>query len=137
MVGEPEKKEEKKISVSITKFWGTLRGSNRIILTLGVMASFLAGLLLPSIALVMGSVTGAFDPSNGTSINEIMGRLLKNILGVSAVIWFFGYIQYAFMQQIAETIAIDLRGKYLRALLRQEVAFFEMNNVETMPTDIG
>ena len=101
------------------------------------MASFLAGLLLPSIALVMGSVTGAFDPSNGTSINEIMGRLLKNILGVSAVIWFFGYVQYAFMQQIAETIAIDLRGKYLRALLRQEVAFFEMNSVETMPTDIG
>jgi ABC-type bacteriocin/lantibiotic exporter with double-glycine peptidase domain len=25
----------------------------------------------------------------------------------------------------------------LRALLKQEVAFFEMNNVETMPTDIG
>jgi ABC-type bacteriocin/lantibiotic exporter with double-glycine peptidase domain len=41
------------------------------------------------------------------------------------------------MQQISETIAIDLRGKYLRALLKQEVAFFEMNSVETMPTDIG
>jgi hypothetical protein len=34
------------------------------------------------------------------------------------------------MQQLAEIIAIDLRGQYLRALLKQEVAFFEMNNVE-------
>ena len=38
---------------------------------------------------------------------------------------------------MSEVIAIDLRGKYLRALLRQEVAYFERNNVESMPSDIG
>ena len=134
--GDSEKKKEE-ISIPITKFWSTLRGYNRCILTFGILASFVAGLLLPSIAIVMGSVTGAFDPSNGTSINEIMGALLKNILAVAMTIWVFGYIQYAFMQQISESIAIDLRGKYLRSLLKQEVAFFEMNSVETMPTDIG
>jgi hypothetical protein len=38
---------------------------------------------------------------------------------------------------VAEKLAINLRGKYLRALLKQEVSFFEKNNVETMPSDIG
>ena len=66
-----------------------------------------------------------------------MGGLLKKILAVAITLWFFGYVSYSFMQQIAEIIAIDLRGKYLRALLKQEVSFFEMNNVEQMPTDIG
>ena len=38
---------------------------------------------------------------------------------------------------MAEKIAYDLRGKYLKALLKQEIAFFEKNNVESMPSDIG
>jgi hypothetical protein len=32
---------------------------------------------------------------------------------------------------------MNLRGKYLRALMIQEVEYFERNNVASMPTDIG
>ena len=114
--GEEEKAREP-ISLPIMKFYSVLEGKHRVMLAIGFFASFAAGLLMPSIALVMGNVTGAFDPSSENSIDEIMGDLLKKILAVAMTLWFFGYVQYAFMQQLAEIIAIDLRGKYLRALL--------------------
>ena len=133
---EPVKKEES-ITLPLSKFFGILTGKNKIMLVIGLFSSLMAGILMPSISVVMGSVTGSFEPNNEKSIDEIMGDLIKKIIAVAMVLWFFGYVQYAFMQQLAEIIAIDLRGKYLRALLKQEIAFFEMNNVETMPTDIG
>jgi ABC-type multidrug transport system fused ATPase/permease subunit len=34
-------------------------------------------------------------------------------------------------------IAIDLRSRYLSSLLKQEISYFEMNSVESMPSDIG
>ena len=73
-----------------------MTGKYRVMLVLAFMASFIAGLLLPSIAIVMGSVTGAFDPAKGQDIGDIMGDLLKKILAVAMTIWFFGYVQYGF-----------------------------------------
>ena len=46
-------------------------------------------------------------------------------MALGIAIWIAAFIYYSLMQQLAEIIAIDLRGKYLRALMRQEVAFFE------------
>jgi hypothetical protein len=51
--------------------------------------------------------------------------LLWKIIVLGLAVWITAYIYYSLMQQLAEIIAIDLRGKYLRALMKQEVAFFE------------
>jgi ABC-type dipeptide/oligopeptide/nickel transport system permease subunit len=67
-------------------------------LGVGFIASFIAGMLQPSLAVVMGSVTGTFDPRKGQAIDEIMSELLLKILAVALTIWVFSYIQYAFMQ---------------------------------------
>ena len=58
------KKEEIK-SLPLGKFYGTLNGGHKVMLGIGLVSSFVAGLLIPSIAVVMGSVTGSFDPRNG------------------------------------------------------------------------
>jgi ABC-type multidrug transport system fused ATPase/permease subunit len=114
-----------------------LSGSRRIMLFVGVLSAFCAGLLFPSIAVIMGEVLSNFDPANATNVDELMRQLLLTILLISSILWICGYLFYAFMQHIAETIAIELRGKYLRALMIQEVEFFERNHVESMPSDIG
>ena len=101
------------------------------------MSAFCAGLGYPSLAIVLGSITNSFDPNSESSIKNTMLDLLKNILIVAFCLWLLGYLYYALFQQLAERIAYDLRGKYLRALLKQEVGFFEKNNVESMPSDIG
>ena len=66
----------------------------------------------------MGEVTDAYDPSNTGLINELMLKNLKWICMFGAYIWVTGYVYYALFERIAETVAIDLRGKYLRALLK-------------------
>ena len=66
-----------------------------------------------------------------------MFDLFWKILLVASCIWVEGYLYYGFMQQVAEEVTIDLRANFLRALLQQEVAFFEQNNVEQMPSDVG
>lgn len=66
-----------------------------------------------------------------------MVTLLKQILIIAAIIWVIAYMNFALLQQSAEKLTIRLRGMYLKSLLKQEVAFFEKNNVEQMPSDIG
>jgi ATP-binding cassette, subfamily B (MDR/TAP), member 1 len=124
-------------SIPIRQFFTLLSGRYKVMVIVAYIAAFCAGLGFPSIALVMGSITKTFDPSGTGSIAENMFALFKNIMIIAAVMWCLGYIYYSFFQHIAEKIAYELRGKYLRALLRQEVSYFELNNVEAMPSDIG
>lgn len=63
--------------------------------------------------------------------------LIKFIAVVSAILWLFGYLQYAFMQAVAESLSFDLRTRYLNQLLKQEVAFFEGQQIEALPSQIA
>ena len=63
--------------------------------------------------------------------------LLWKIIVLGIAVWITAFIYYSLMQQLAEIIAIDLRGKYLRALMKQEVAYFEQNNVAAGCIQIG
>jgi ABC-type bacteriocin/lantibiotic exporter with double-glycine peptidase domain len=51
--------------------------------------------------------------------------------------WFFAYVYYAFWQHLAQNVSFDLRSRYLHAILRQEVSYFEKENVEQLPSQIG
>jgi ABC-type multidrug transport system fused ATPase/permease subunit len=56
---------------------------------------------------------------------------------VGAICWFFTYVYAAFWQHLAENISFNLRTRYLRALLKQEIAFFEKQNIEALPSMIA
>ena len=136
-VDKKDDKPKESESISVNKFFTVLSPGNKVLVGVAYASAFLAGLGYPSIALVMGSITKTFDPQSKDSISDVMLELLQNIMIIAFSLWALGYLYYALFQQIAERIAYDLRGKYLRALLYQEVAFFEKNNVESMPSDIG
>jgi ABC-type bacteriocin/lantibiotic exporter with double-glycine peptidase domain len=42
----------------------------------------------------------------------------------------FSYVLYAFWSHLAQNITIDLRKRYIEALMHQEIAYFETNKVE-------
>jgi ABC-type multidrug transport system fused ATPase/permease subunit len=52
-------------------------------------------------------------------------------------IWIFGYMYFAFWQHLAENISFDLRKRFLAKLLVQEIAYFEKQQVEALPSLIG
>jgi len=121
----------------MAKFFSLLSTSDKCLLYISYISSLVTGLFIPSVALVLGAVINSYDPASTSTVEEIMLELVWMALVVCAIIWIFGFISYSSFQLLAEKVAIDLRAKYLRALMSQEVAFFEMNNVESMPSDMG
>lgn len=82
-------------SVGAYEFFRTLKGFDRVLLVIGFVFCLANGLVYPSIGLVMGEVTGAYDPKNADKVDDIMLALLKNICLVGAFLWFSGYVYYA------------------------------------------
>lgn len=88
-------------------------------LSIGTLGAVIAGLLLPSISLIMGSIAGNFgdNTTSGTDMKDEIASLSKIVGLISAIIFVFSYVFFAFWQHLAENISLNLRKIYLRALL--------------------
>jgi len=118
--------------ISFHRFFEHNSRKDNIMMTIGTISAIIAGLFLPSISLIMGSIANNFgdgdiDPSE---MSELVAQTSKLVILVSVVIFVFGYIFFAFWQHLAENISLNLRKLYLRALLNQEVAYFEKIKIE-------
>lgn len=56
---------------------------------------------------------------------------------IAITLFGFAYMLYAFWSHLAQNITTDLRKKYIKALMHQEIAYFEINKVEQMPAQIA
>ncbi|CDW86105.1 abc transporter [Stylonychia lemnae] len=133
------KSEEPRVeSLPLRKFYSYTNKKDKIMIIIGTLAAVATGILLPCFALIIGDLGEAFLPSNEPDYKR---RLLKEISGQMALLavgtWIAGYIYYAFWQHIAENISYDLRLRYLKALLQQEVEFLEQIKIQTLPSQIG
>ena len=101
-------------------------------LSIGTLGAVIAGLLLPSISLIMGSIAGNFgdNTTSGTDMQDEIASLSKIVGLISAIIFVFSYVFFAFWQHLAENISLNLRKIYLRGLLNQEIAYFEHIQIE-------
>ena len=128
--------EEKK-PISFFTFFRYLSTADRVLLYLGTLASILAGMILPSISVIMGNVTAAFTGGGSSSIVDEMNFIASYVVMISVGLFITSYIFFAFWSHLAENIAIDLRRRYLKALMRQEIGFFEKNKVEQIPVQMA
>ena len=102
------------------------------------MAAVLCGILVPSISIFLGEISNAYNTKQATlDTKRIMKMLIIYINLVGFGCFIFGYIYYAFWQHVAENVTFDIRSRYLRSILKQEISFFEMQNVEQMPSLMG
>lgn len=62
--------------------------------------------------------------------------IFVSLIQIAFVLAVFGVSSHQIFNNIAEEITKDLKGQYLRALLQQEVYYFEENEVESIPDDI-
>lgn len=70
----------------------------RILWITGAFCSALTGLALPSFAVVFGEVVKTFDPTNATTLDDLMVALLKQIMIIAGIIWIIAYFNYALLQ---------------------------------------
>ena len=84
----------------------------------------------------MGNIATAFSgagSSGGGDIISNMSYIASYVILIAMTLFIFSYMFYAFWQHLAENIVTDLRKRYIYALMRQEIAFFEKNKVEELP----
>lgn len=120
------------MKASINRFFTYNSRNDWWLLAIGTVAAIIAGILIPSISLIMGTIAGAFgdeglDPSKMT---EEIAKTTKIVGFIAVGIFLFAYIFFAFWAHLAENLTLKLRSAYLRALLRQEVGFFEQRHIE-------
>jgi ABC-type multidrug transport system fused ATPase/permease subunit len=66
-----------------------------------------------------------------------MSTIAAIVMMIAMALFIFSYIFYAFYQHLAENICLDLRKRYISALMRQEIGYFETNKVEQIPAQIS
>ena len=129
--GEPK-------TISFFTFFRYLSPHDKVLLYTGTAAAVLAGMILPSIALIMGNVTAAFtDGASKQTIIDQMNFIASYVVMISVGLFITSYVFFAFWSNLAENIVIDLRKRYMQALMRQEIGFFEKNNVEQIPVQMA
>lgn len=124
----------------ISKFFKYISLQDKLLLTFGTISAILAGAILPSVSLIMGNVANAFTGGGGGGGSDIisnMSFIASYVVLIATSLFTFSYLFFAFWQHLAENIVTDLRKRYIRALMRQEIAFFEKNKVEELPAQMS
>ena len=117
--------------VSMSKIYSVLSPCDRCLAKFALTVAFIAGAVLPLQSIVSGEIIAVFFAVKSPEESE---EKLKDILpllcGIAGGIFATSTIYYGIIQVISHKVTLVLRGKYLRALIKQEVGYFEKNNVE-------
>jgi ATP-binding cassette subfamily B (MDR/TAP) protein 1 len=87
---------------------------------------------------LIGDVIDAFGPT--VTPEEALRQIEKICIifvGIGLGILLFGYIFYAFLLIFSERVAKRTRIAYLRAIIKQEVAWFDMRNYQELTSRIS
>ena len=102
------------------------------------MFSILSGVVLPFYAVVLRKVVQAFDPRID---DDERGAIMRDFIWAIALIcvatYLCSYLGYSSMQISAERVSFKLRARYLSNLMKQEIAFFEKQQIEALPSKIS
>ena len=123
--------------IKFKKYFSYLRTTDKVLLYTGTASAILAGAILPSISIVMGSVAVAFSSGSSSDILTQMKSLASAVMLIALFVFAFSYVFFAFWQHLALNITNDLRKRYIAALMHQEVGYFEVNKVEQIPAQIA
>ena len=104
----------------------------------GILFSLLAGCVMPCYAIIIGQIVKMFDPTlSGDERRDMMIDFIYAVVIICVAAYVTAYLGYAFMQISAEKLSFKLRAKYLQALMKQEVAYFEKQQIEALPSKMA
>ncbi|CAJ0575491.1 unnamed protein product, partial [Mesorhabditis spiculigera] len=127
------------------KLWHFATGYDYLLFGIGALSSFIHGAGFPLLAIVLGGMTTVFlqaqnsefvvgpgnvDPQGMPGITrEAFDAQVVTFciyyLALGALMFVTSYIQIACMESFAERMVHQLRQNYLKAILRQQVAWFD------------
>ncbi|CAM6099091.1 unnamed protein product [Calypogeia fissa] len=125
---ERKKKDEAIQTVSLRKLFEFADGIDVLLMIVGSIGAIGAGVAQPLMTLLFGELINAFGQNYATSTHRLVHEVNKVVLdfvylgigcGVGA------YLEVACWTIAGERQAARIRCKYLRAILRQDILFFD------------
>lgn len=83
--------------IQFSKFFSFIKPRDKSLMIIGTISAIIAGVILPCMAIAMGSVTNAFDPLETADDRLNTMRLICLyicLVGIGG--WVFGYVYFAF-----------------------------------------
>ena len=129
--------EQRPESIGFFTFFRFMGTFEKTLFGIGTFAAIIAGMILPSISLIMANVAQAFSGGNSSGVAGNMNFIASYVIIIAVALFTFSYIFFSFWQQLAENIIIDLRKRYLKSLMTQEIGYFDQNRVEQIPSQMA
>ena len=131
------KKPEKQISFFAIFRFATRK--DKLIIAIGCLAGLAEGACQPLFAILFGNITnslGGEGASFDTFVDDAADLAVKYIyVGLLGLVG--GYLGYSTWMRTGEKTAIDIRKRYFRSLLQQEIAFYDEINPNELSTRIA
>ena len=105
---------------------------------IGTVGSAIDGAAMPLFALLLGNVAADFGPGHtGQEIFDAAATICWEFVLVGVGSWIVSYFGFAFWMISGERQSIEVRKRYFKSLLSQEIAFFDSINPNEMSTKIA
>ena len=116
---KPGEKPVKLLKVSYMDLFKYSPAKDKCQIRLGILFSFLAGMVMPGYAIIIGQIVKMFDPSlSGDERRDMMISFIYAVVIICIAAYFTSYLGYALMQISAEKLSFRLRAKYLSSLMK-------------------
>ncbi|CAO2166051.1 unnamed protein product [Urochloa humidicola] len=129
-----EKREEKKANggdagdkrVPFTGLFRYADGTDVLLMLLGTVGALANGVSQPMMTVIFGQVINAFG---GAAVDDVLSRVNKAVLnfvylGIATAV--VSFLQVSCWTMTGERQATRIRSLYLKSILRQEIAFFDV-----------
>jgi len=133
----PPKAQKEELAIS---FWSLLRYStwkDIIYMIIGTIGSALDGTTMPLFAIFFGSVPDDFISGDGEKIVHAAAKLGLNFLYLGIGSFITAYLGFVCWMIVGETQGIEIRKRYFKSLLQQDIAFYDSINPNELSTKIS
>ncbi|CAH1437657.1 unnamed protein product [Lactuca virosa] len=109
-------------------------GADMFLMTLGFLGAVGDGISMPTMLLITSKIMNNIGDSSSSSMTSFTDKINQNAVNLCYMaigIWVSCFLEGYCWARTAERQASRLRAAYLKAVLRQEVAYFDLNVTST------
>ncbi|KAF0933166.1 hypothetical protein E2562_014155 [Oryza meyeriana var. granulata] len=109
-------------------------------MAVGVVAAVANGVAMPFLAFLIGELVDAFGAADRAHVVHVVSKISVRFAYVAIGSGIAGFLQVSCWMVTGERQAARIRGRYLEAILRQDIAFFDLETstgevIERMSSD--
>ena len=124
---KPAPKEQPYPPVPFLKLYRFATGSEKCLLVFALFLAIFLGGAFPAFSILWGNTANAFAPTaNGDILSKTVGKNSIYIVGIGILTMLLFFLILTIIKYIGQKQGTRLRTEYLKAIVRQEMGFFDL-----------